>query len=306
MKFKEYAGNPVLVTGSKGEWDAGALGTMSVLKVGDLFHMYYEAWGQRSGTQWVKEDYYSLQIGHATSRDGIHWIKDPKNPVLKKGAAGQWDHHGTWDPFVLYEDSLFKMWHGGGANDYCDWSYATSRDGSHFTKHGKISSLGNVEDIHIVHDRDSGKYHMYYWDRAREPIGLCHVVSPNETNFDFSNIETIEIKGETGMYKFTHVIQENDGWYMFYSNFVRPNCPDATIRLATSPNGSDWTAINRNLLPGQDGEILNIGDDQWLMYYGPRGYFDSKDCSINVAEYQGKLADLAEQGVALDADKRRK
>ena len=150
MKFKVYEDNPILRTGREGQWDAGALGTMSVLKVDGVFHMYYEAWGERSGIDWVEEEYYSLQIGHATSPDGIHWAKDPANPVLRSGTEGEWDHHGTWDPFVLHEDGLFKMWHGGGANDYCDWAYATSEDGTTFTKHGKISAVGNVEDIHIV------------------------------------------------------------------------------------------------------------------------------------------------------------
>lgn len=292
MELKDYDGNPILSPGTQGEWDAGALGTMSVLKVDNTFHMYYEAWGRRSGTEWVKEDYYSLQIGHATSTDGIHWSKDTSNPVLPKGAEGEWDHHGTWDPFVLYEDGLFKMWHGGGANSYCEWAYATSTDGISFTKHGKISELGNVEDIHVVHDTSSGRYHMYYWDRAREPMGLCHVISDNETDFNFSSPETVQIRGETGMYKFTHVIQDRGIWYMLYSDFVRPNCPDASIRLASSTDGSNWTALNRHLLPGQDGEFLKIGPDQWLIYYGPRGYFDSKDCSIHAAMYDGDLADL--------------
>jgi hypothetical protein len=292
MAFIEYPNNPVLQVGSPGEWDAGALGTMSALKVGDLFHMYYEAWGQRSGTAWVKEDYYSLQIGHATSTDGVTWIKDPMNPVLASGRAGDWDHLGTWDPFVLHEDGVFKMWHGGGANDDCDWAYATSADGTHFTKHGRISELGNVEDIHIVHDPATGRYHMYYWDRAREPMGLCHVTSPNEMDFNFEAAQTIEIAGETGMYKFTHVLREPDAWYMFYSNFVRPNGPDATIRLARSNDGQSWTAVNRNLLPGQDGEVLKVAPDCWYLYFGPPGFFDSKDCSIHLAIHEGSLAEL--------------
>ena len=32
-------------------------------------------------------DFTSLQIGHATSPDGIHWTKDPANPILPKGAG---------------------------------------------------------------------------------------------------------------------------------------------------------------------------------------------------------------------------
>src|SRR5439155_21364349 len=40
--FTVYTNNPVLRPGGKGEWDAGALGSMTVLKLGNLFHIYYE------------------------------------------------------------------------------------------------------------------------------------------------------------------------------------------------------------------------------------------------------------------------
>lgn len=299
MQWQEYSGNPVLTTGGKGEWDVGALGTMSVVKVAGLYHMYYEAWGRRSEIHWDEEEYFSLQIGHAVSSDGLHWLKDPANPVIPRGGRGEWEHHGTWDPFVLHEDGLFKMWHGGGASDHCDWGFATSEDGTAFVKRGQISHLGNVEDVHVVRDAAGGHYHMYYWDRAHEPMGLFHARSPNETDFDFAKAENITIEGEhyPSMYKFTHVIQKRDKWFMFYGNFVRPHCPDGTIRLAISNDGCHWTAVNKNLLPGHDGEALEAGDDLWFMYFGPQGYFDRASCDIRLAMYHGNLTSLAEQGV---------
>jgi hypothetical protein len=69
-------------------------------------------WKQFDGLQ-------HLQIGQATSRDGVHWTKDPANPVLPKGTGDDWDRDG-WDPFVLYEKGVFKMWYGGGMK-HCDW-----------------------------------------------------------------------------------------------------------------------------------------------------------------------------------------
>ena len=83
-------------------------------------------------------------------------------------------------------------------------------------------------------------------------------------------------------------------WYMFYSDFVRPNCADSTIRMAISDDGSAWRAVNKNLLPGVDGEILKVDDVRWLMHYGPQGYFDSNGGRIHVATYEGELADLVE------------
>ena len=215
-----YTNNPVLRPGAKGEWDAGALGSMSVLKVGEVFHMYYEAWGVR-GAQ--AADYLSLQIGHATSRDGLHWTKDPANPVLPKGSGQDWDRDGTWDPFVLYEDGVFKMWYGGGENTHCDWGYAVSTDGVHFTKKGQISHLGNVEDDHVVHDPITGRCFMYYWDRKQEPDGLFRAQSPNETDFDFAHAAPVRIEGlkYPGLYKFTHVFQQDGQCHMFFAEFAQ-------------------------------------------------------------------------------------
>jgi len=59
-QWTNYPSNPVLKPGGKGEWDAGALGSMTVLKVGEIFHMYYEAWGTRSHNG-DSADYLTLQ-----------------------------------------------------------------------------------------------------------------------------------------------------------------------------------------------------------------------------------------------------
>ena len=291
-RWAVYTNNPVLRPGAKGEWDAGALGSMTVLRVSDLFHLYYEAWGVRGDSG---ADYNSLQIGHATSRDGIHWTKDPANPVLPKGADKAWDRDGTWDPFVLHEDGVFKMWYGGGMDQRCDWGYAVSTDGVHFVKKGQISHLGQVEDDHVVHDQATGRYFMYYWDRAHEPMGLFRAQSPNETDFDFAHAEPIRIEGlkYPAMYKFTQVVQDSGQWYMFFGEFVRPGCKGCRTGYATSPDGLHWTARNPNLLVAQDGEVLKVANDVWLMFYGPDGFFDQTGCDIRLALFKGKLADLA-------------
>ena len=216
-----FTNNPVLAPGRAGSWDAGALGSMSVLRVGDWFHIYYEAWGVRGHSAM---DYSTIQIGHALSRDGVHWTKDPANPVVPKGTGNDWDRNGTWDPFVLWENGIFKMWYGGGMDNRCDWGYAVSGDGVHFAKQGQISHLGDVEDDHVVHDVTSGQYYMYYWDRNHELKGLFRAQSLNETNFDFAHAEPIHIEGLPGnsMYKFTHVLQDHSQWHMFFGEF-RPS-----------------------------------------------------------------------------------
>ena len=187
--WRPVPANPILRPGARGEWDEWAVMSMSVVRVGRTFHLYYEGGATGVG---------DLQVGHATSTDGLTWTKDPENPVLRPGAAGEWDDGATWDPFVLYEDGVFKMWYGGERTGHRDFQcgYATSTDGVHFEKKGKIGTVpdGEMADMHVVHDRDAGRYIMYYWDRHFEPAWrLRRAESPDETGFDFGRAAPIRI-----------------------------------------------------------------------------------------------------------------
>jgi len=279
--WRKYSGNPVLSYGSPADWDGGAVGSMTVAKVGDIYHMYYEGWADAGGTLG------RIYNGHATSLDGVHWTKDPLNPVIKNDAL----FDSSWDPFVLYEDGIIKMWFGA-SNTY--WWYCESADGSHFSNYTRISPKGAYEDEHVIHDDATGRYYMYYWDRDHEPNGLYLATSPNETDFDFANATPIRIDGllYPKMYKFTHVFKEGGTWYMYFSDFVRTPCRGSQTGYATSPDGIVWKAQNLSLLVGQDPDVHKFADNLYVMYYGPDNYFDQYHNQVMMAIYEGRLDDL--------------
>jgi hypothetical protein len=303
--FRPYEGNPILEPGPEGSFDAGALGSMSVLLADGIFHMYYETWGVRSDAEWDADEYESLQIGHATSRDGIRWTKDPGNPVLAHGGEADFDRTGVWDPYVIYEDGIFKMWYGGGGGSQPNfgWAYATSEDGTRFKKQGLIG-IGNqtgVEDCHVVCDPESGLYYMYYWWGWAEPEGLFLVTSPTETGFDFNKRIPVRIEGDDSyMKKFGHVIRDRQGWHMFYSNFVQPHCPNSITRYAWSEDGIHWQAKNRRLVKGHDSEVLKVADDLFLMFSSPQNGFDRAGTDVRLSVYNGTLQDLAQKPAFFD------
>ncbi len=286
--WQVYPNNPILAPEQPGCWDSCALGTMTVVRVANVYHMYYEAWGkQGKGYKGYNLcDYSTLQIGHAVSRDGAHWTKDPANPVLPHGTGNDWDRDGTWDPSVLYEDGQFKMWYGGGIDPNCDWGYATSRDGVHFVKHGRLSHLGHVEDDHVVHDPTSGSYFMYYWDRAYAPHGLFCAVSPNETDFDFANARNIHINGlpNNFMYKFPNVFKDGGMWNMYFGRFVPPGCKGCWTGYATSQDGLLWQVQDPHVMLCHDAFVLKVTNNRYFLYFGPDGYFDQKGCDIRLAQ----------------------
>jgi hypothetical protein len=220
--------------------------------------------------------------------------------VLAHGGEADFDRTGVWDPYVIYEDGIFKMWYGGGGGSQPNfgWAYATSEDGTHFEKQGLIG-IGNqtgVEDCHVVCDPESGLYYMYYWWGWAEPEGLFLVTSPTETGFDFNKRIPVRIEGDDSyMKKFGHVIRDRHGWHMFYSNFVQPHCPNSITRYAWSEDGIHWQAKNRRLVKGHDSEVLKVADDLFLMFSSPQNGFDRAGTDVRLSVYNGTLQDLAKK-----------
>lgn len=309
-KFIDYSDNPVvLAPGLAGEWDAGAIGSAAYLKVGDTLHAYYESWGKLSHDG-GGGDYKSLKVGHATSTDGIHWLKDSVNPVLDAGAEGEFDAHGVWDPYVIYEDGIYKMWYGGrvetGADKsrfvICDWGYATSTDGSNFKKHGRISYGNGMEDLSVIHNPDDGKYYMFYWNRmiapwnevmdgTPSPSGLSVAVSDDEINFDFENAQVINIDGQDWPVKFPQVFRAENKWIMVYGE-AKVRGEPASSGIAVSDDLFNWKKVVFPIVNGHDAEIIQNGKNKWNLYYAPYCYFDMPNADVRLAIYEGNILDV--------------
>ncbi|MGR3219640.1 MAG: T9SS type A sorting domain-containing protein [Candidatus Anammoxibacter sp.] len=131
---------PVLENGPDGDWDNSVIAPHTVIKEDSLYKMWY--WGGTPG--WPQNS--TVQIGLATSTDGINWVKydDPSttappfansDPVLKRGVAGEWDGVWVWMPMVLPTETGYEMWYIGGGNfEPFLVGYATSTDGILWTK----------------------------------------------------------------------------------------------------------------------------------------------------------------------------
>jgi predicted GH43/DUF377 family glycosyl hydrolase len=122
VSWQKYDGNPVLVPTDSWEQDYGVLGPR-VLKVGNLYMMWYSALGSRR------------LLCLATSVDGFHWTKSNANPVLTVGQPGEFDsEHVTYGHAILHQDK-FWMWYTGHNGQVWQIGLATSPDGVHWTKY---------------------------------------------------------------------------------------------------------------------------------------------------------------------------
>ena len=73
VEFEPYSGNPVFERGEPGTWDERIQERGWILKEDDGYHLWYTG---------HKHEYNAtMQLGYATSPDGIHWMRYPGNPL---------------------------------------------------------------------------------------------------------------------------------------------------------------------------------------------------------------------------------
>jgi len=134
------------------------LGTTCVVKDGGTYHMWY-----------LKVTYEALNIGYATSPNGLDWINVPgpgtNGAVLDLGESGKFDELGVLFPSVIKENNEFMMWYSGLDNlDLLRIGYATSSDGINWAKVDGNGTNGACFDDGVTASvvKIENTYHMWY------------------------------------------------------------------------------------------------------------------------------------------------
>ncbi|HEY1639691.1 MAG TPA: hypothetical protein VGG35_03310 [Streptosporangiaceae bacterium] len=96
-----------LAPGGDGDPDRDGVWTGSVLRAGGQFHIFY--------TGHTLEGEVPQSVCHATSADGISWVKDPANPVSVPDPA-RFETKDWRDPFVFWNEA-----------EQCYWMLLTTR-----------------------------------------------------------------------------------------------------------------------------------------------------------------------------------
>jgi len=209
VKWTHHKG-PVVRLGKRGAWDHGDVETPSVVKVGSTYHMYYcGRETQEEGDDWSKRSAY--QIGHATSSDGIQWVKDPSNPVIKLGrqSHNDWNWAAAAEPTVLHDagKGVFQLWYAGinvlEGKVHTHIGYATSPDGSRFANHA---------DNPVIKSR------------------------PRSNSVEYNGFFTPE------------VVRDGERYLLFYVSDTWNSQPAGPIKLATSRDGVRWKQQPQSLV----------------------------------------------------------
>ncbi len=118
------ATNPALFAGPG--WDASFISAGAVLHNATGYYLYYEG----------SSDFRVFQGGLATSQDGLHWMKDPRNPVMPANLSGSWDSDYIAPSSIIDTGTTRVIWYvGGTTGSGYQWriGIAVSEDGIHWT-----------------------------------------------------------------------------------------------------------------------------------------------------------------------------
>lgn len=168
--------DPILTTGSSGEWDEAFITPNAVLKVDSGYIMYYSG---GTGFPFPPSDH--AMVGLAFSSDGITWTKynDPlttnppyteSDPVLTLGSAGSYDSGLAWESDVLKTPNGFEMFYTGDPDSWTGERicYATSVDGINWIKYEQnpiLTDMQNWATIDLVGPSAiiiNNEYFVYY------------------------------------------------------------------------------------------------------------------------------------------------
>jgi hypothetical protein len=112
--------NPVFAGTGRDTWDR-KIRERGYILVGDdgTFHLWY--------TGYAVDNPPTMSLGHATSRDGVQWTRDPENPIF----AGSW----VEDVCIVRRDRAYFMF-AEGKNDIAH--LLSSEDGRTWSDHGSL------------------------------------------------------------------------------------------------------------------------------------------------------------------------
>ncbi len=269
--------NPVVPAPDPGAWD-GHRYPAGVVKVDGTYHLYYI--GQLASS-WAGDDF---QNGHATSTDGVNWDLNPANPVLRRGAPGEWDDVGAALGAVIHDDSGFRLWYGGSDGQVSRVGYATSPDGSLWTKHDgnpiiDVGLPGEFDDTFVLpgtvifHD---GLYRMWYF--------AARTVSPgsydwrvgyawSEDGLSWTKHPQPVLGPRPGNDRMLvinlNVVFDGFGYHMWYT--TSEDTGILNIAYAVSPDGIEWTRYPWNPVvgggSGQPAVLRDPDSGEYTMWY---------------------------------------
>jgi predicted GH43/DUF377 family glycosyl hydrolase len=97
---------PCLPLGEEGAFDDAHIFASCVMREDGRYLMWYGSYSNQPGEE------MRTALGFAVSADGLHWHKNPANPVFRPHPSHAWESHYTTSQSILrMPDGTWRMWY---------------------------------------------------------------------------------------------------------------------------------------------------------------------------------------------------
>jgi len=311
---------PSISLGSPGDFDDTHIFAPCVAFENNIFSMWY--CGSRG-----KNKLPLYELGMATSKDGVNFIKHPQAPVLsladKKCSILTPTLLRYPNGSVCRENRKLRMWFSSLTVRSGKALYAlhdtTSVDGLSWTTPSD-AQLKNVYAPTII--LENGLYRMWYVDVSKKPWAIKYAQSNNGSKWHVyrKTVMTIDQKWEHKRLFYPTVLKSNDLYLMWYGSYEKS--AQTALGFAVSKDGIVWNKNPFNPVfipnPSQYWEshytssqsIMALPDGSWRIWYASRSKpaFKNKYFAIGTARwkkwddliYEICLRNAIERGFLLD------
>lgn len=210
------------------------------------------------------------------------WIQ--YDPVLTRGAAGEWDSVDALNPSVLRWNNRYLNLYSGFDGKTWHTGVATSDDGLSWIKQGKVLSPSGWEGNYIAANGSAATLNgeILYWYQAGSPPRMALATSKDARAFTKRDHPVLDL-GPRGSWDELgvgdpYVIRAGDQWYVYYLGMDRAH--RQRLGVARSSDGVQWTKLRANpiLEIGEPGAFDEIGLGEpavwpmngyyWMLYTG--------------------------------------
>ncbi len=192
--------NPILERGEPESWEGRWIESPCVMRTDSLYFIWYSG----VSNEW------QIQVGLATSTDGIRWQKYTDNPVFSPSRGSDWDSVGVYAPQVRLLRSRFVMLYTGLVFSPTGYDFsksqtglAVSDDGIHWVRASDRPVLSGTLD-----DWDAAGPFTLDWVETNNQLHLIYVssgkVGAARSTVDKSGVHRAESKLPA-----TYVVRQN-------------------------------------------------------------------------------------------------
>jgi len=224
--------------------------------------------------------YYLFLLPHKAF--ALNFTKSFNNPLTINTDLLDWNQQMVFQPHVIYENGVFKMWYGSFNGSIHKITYATSTDGVNWNAKQfidlPIAGTSGVGDPFIL--KANNKYILFF-----AVLNVKNEIYKIESNdgivFDQSSLTKVVTYDKSwerdGVFAPTAIFYNNT-YYLFYIGWGN----GTNLGLSTSTDGINWTKCQNSILGGIDAPMIFTKNSQFqIIFHTDTGIDEMDITSLN-------------------------